>query len=52
MYWLRTRAPESSLVVQWPKLDAPNAGGPDLIPGQGTRAHILQRRLKIPCANS
>ena len=34
------------LVVQWLKLHAPNAEGPGLIPGQGTRSHISQ--LKIP----
>ena len=41
------------LVVQWLRLCAPNAGGPDSIPGQGTRSHMSQRRvcrlqLKIP----
>ena len=35
-----------SLVVQWLRLCAPNAGGPGSIPGQGTRSHVLQ--LKIP----
>ena len=34
----------NSLVVQWLRLQAPNAGGPGLIPGQGTRSHILQLR--------
>ncbi|TEA39746.1 hypothetical protein DBR06_SOUSAS31510016, partial [Sousa chinensis] len=29
-----------SLVVQWLRLCAPNAGGPGLIPGQGTRSHM------------
>ncbi|TEA41690.1 hypothetical protein DBR06_SOUSAS1510085, partial [Sousa chinensis] len=29
-----------SLVVQWVRLHAPNAGGPGLIPGQGTRSHM------------
>ena len=28
----------------------PNAVGVDSIPGQGTRAHTLQGRLKILCA--
>ncbi|TEA36710.1 hypothetical protein DBR06_SOUSAS310123, partial [Sousa chinensis] len=28
-----------SLVVQWLRLHAPNAGGPGSIPGQGTRFH-------------
>ena len=36
----------SSLVVQWLKLHAPDAGGPGSIPGQGSRSHLLQ--LKIP----
>ena len=39
---------ETSLVVQWLQLLAPNAEGPGSIPGQGTRSHILQ--LKIPRA--
>ncbi|TEA36862.1 hypothetical protein DBR06_SOUSAS44310005, partial [Sousa chinensis] len=29
-----------SLVVQWIRLHAPNAGGTGLIPGQGTRSHM------------
>ncbi|TEA38184.1 hypothetical protein DBR06_SOUSAS110021, partial [Sousa chinensis] len=29
-----------SLVVQWLRLCAPNAGDPGLIPGQGTRSHM------------
>ncbi|TEA28979.1 hypothetical protein DBR06_SOUSAS11410018, partial [Sousa chinensis] len=29
-----------SLVVQWIRLCAPNAGGPGSIPGQGTRSHM------------
>ena len=37
---------ESSLVVQWLRLHAPNAGCLGLILGQGTRSHMLQ--LKIP----
>ena len=28
--------------VQWLRLCAPNAGGPGLIPGQGSRSHTLQ----------
>ena len=31
-----------SLVVQWLRLCSPNAGGPGLILGQGTRSHMLQ----------
>ena len=34
----------SSLMVQWLWLCTPNAGGPDLIPGQGTRSHMPQLR--------
>ena len=33
-----------SLVVQWLRLCAPNAGGPGLIPGQGPGSHLLQLR--------
>ena len=33
-----------SLVVQWLRLWAPNAGEPGSIPGQGTRPHMLQLR--------
>ncbi|TEA34755.1 hypothetical protein DBR06_SOUSAS20210054, partial [Sousa chinensis] len=29
-----------SLVVQWVRLRAANAGAPGSIPGQGTRAHM------------
>ena len=29
----------TSLVAQWVRLRAPNAGGPGSIPGQGTRSH-------------
>ena len=38
----------TSLEVQYLRLRDPNVGALDLIPGQGTRAHILQ--LKIPHA--
>ena len=31
-------------MVQWLRLHALNAGGPGLIPGQGTRSHMLQLR--------
>ena len=33
-----------SLVVQWLRLHAPNAGGPGLIPGQETGSHMPQLR--------
>ena len=39
-----------SLVVQWLRLHAPNAGGWGLMPGQRTRYHTLQ--LKIPNATA
>ena len=32
---------------QWLRLWAPNAGGPVIIPGQGTKSHILQLRTSI-----
>ena len=46
---------ETSLVVQGLRLQAPNAGDPGLIPGQGTRSHALQLKIlhttkKIPLA--
>ena len=34
----------TSLVVQWLRLRAPNAGGLELIPGQGSRSHVPQLR--------
>ena len=33
---------ETFLVVQWLRLCAPSTGGPGLIPGQGTRPHMVQ----------
>ena len=38
----------TSLVVQWLRLCAPNAGVPGLIPGYGTRSHMLQLRVWMP----
>ena len=48
----------TSLMVQWLRLCAPNAGGLGSIPDQGTRPHLLQltilctstKKNKIPCA--
>ena len=37
----------TSLVVQWLRLHAANAGGPGSIPSQGTRAHRLQLRVHM-----
>ena len=34
------------LLVQWLRLQAPNAGGLGSIPSQGTRSHMPQLRLK------
>ena len=34
----------TSLVVQWLRLRAPNAGGLGSIPGKESRSHILQLR--------
>ena len=34
----------TSLLVPWLRLFSPNAGGPDLIPTEGTRALMLQVR--------
>ena len=39
---------ETSLVVQWLRLHAPNAEGLGLIPGQGTRSHMLQPSVHMP----
>ena len=38
----------TSLVVQWLRLHTPNAGGPGSIPGEGTRSHMLQLRVRMP----
>ena len=32
-------------MVQWLRLYAPNAGGLGLIPGQGTKSHMLQIKI-------
>ncbi|TEA31286.1 hypothetical protein DBR06_SOUSAS710034, partial [Sousa chinensis] len=34
--------------VVWLRLHTPNAGGPGLIPGQGTRSHMPQLRVCMP----
>ena len=38
----------TSLVVLRLKRHVPNAGGPGLIPGQGTKSHLLQLRVHMP----
>ena len=42
------KIPGTSLVVQWLRLRAPNAGGPGSIPGQGTTSCMSQ--LKDPAS--
>ena len=42
-----TKGTENSLLVLWLKLQAPNAGGPGLIPDLGTRSHMPQLRVRI-----
>ena len=37
----------TSLVVQWLRLRAADAGGLALIPGQGTGSHMLQLRVHM-----
>ena len=32
-------------MVQWLRLQAPSAQGPGLIPGRGTRSHVLQVKI-------
>ena len=32
----------------WLRLCTPNAGGPGSIPGQGTRSHMPQLRIRMP----
>ena len=45
LYVLSIRTPVgTSLVVQWLRLLAPNAGGPGSTPGQGTSSHMPQLR--------
>ena len=45
---VKTTRMGTSVVLQWLRLHAPNAGGPGSIPHRGTRSHMLQ--LKIPRA--
>ena len=40
----RKKAAGTSLVVQWLRLWAPNAGGPNSVPGQETRSYVPQLR--------
>ena len=45
---LKKKGGGTSLLVQWLRLQAPNAGGLGLIPGHGTRSHRLQLRICMP----
>ena len=47
-FHLRIGHSGTSLVVQWLRLWAHNAGGPGSIPGQGTGSHMLQWRSPVP----
>ena len=38
----------TSLVAQRLRLPAPNSGGPNSIPGQGTRSHMQELRVGMP----
>ena len=42
---------ETSLVVQWVRLHAPNARGPGLIPGLGTRSRMHAASIDPACCN-
>ena len=45
-HWLYKNQAEGEFpVVQWLRLHTPNIGGPDLIPGQRPRSHMLQPRV-------
>ena len=37
----------TSLVVQWLRLGASNAGSPGSIPAEGTRSHMPQLRSRV-----
>ena len=41
----------TSLVVQWVRLHAPNAGGPGSIPGRGSRSRMHATTKKSECRN-
>ena len=36
------------VVAHWLRLQAPSAGGPGSVPGQGTRGHMLQQKTEGP----
>ena len=41
----------TSLVAQWLRCHALNAGGPGLIPGQGTRSHMHATTKELASRN-
>ena len=41
---------KTSLVVQWLRLQAPNAGALGSMPGRGTRSHMLQLKISHTAA--
>ena len=43
---------KTSLVAQWLRPCAPNAGEPGSIPGQGTRSHMLQLKILYVAAKT
>ena len=48
VYPFKNKCPGTSLVVQWLRLQASNAGGLGLIPGQESRYHMPQLRVHMP----
>ena len=48
---LSNKGEGTSLVAQWIRLHAPNAGGPGSIPGQGTRSHMQATTKEPACRN-
>ena len=44
---LKFQSPGTSLVVQWLRCHAPNAGGPGLILSWGIRFHVSQLRVQM-----
>ena len=47
----KTPALGTSLMVQWLRLHAPNAGGLGSIPGPGTRSHMHATTKEPTCHN-
>ena len=45
---MKVKIDRNFLMVQWLRLQAPNVGGLDSIPSQGTRSHMLQPRVHMP----